>query len=648
MDFQNPNNQITPPKPRHQICKFLLKVFCFIGAALTFIRNFISNAILLALCLVVWLAIEFADNVKDLPQTMIQGQTQNLPAQKDALIYMPLAGVISEMPFSESEIDILSREINQSLSGTDYHSIDGIEKALKAASSDPEIRGLLINLDNMGPISMAMAERIGKALDAFQTSRKGEKKQVVVFASNYNQTRYIIASHANEIVLDPLGKIEFKGIGLNTLYYKDLFERFKITPYIFRAGEFKSAVEPFVRNDMSSVVKDEYQHIADQIWQEYLHKIRQRIGSGDLIDNLLKNPQTYIDTLKQEDGNFASLALKLKLCDSVESFEQLQLRLSKDYGLKDNSLYTPKSISYNDYLKLYVKQAPSLETEAKLACIYGIGDIVDTPTETSDFSPKNLVPLLDKIALDDNIKGVLFYINSGGGSVVGSEKISRALIRVKNAGKKIVVSFNGVGASGAYWIASHADKIVATDETITGSIGVFGMSFGFDKLLNEYGVSQDGVVTHEFANTNIAKPMSDYEIALNTASVNGIYKKFINLVTQNRPQLKDLDYKSYAEGKVFIAKEATGLIDEIGDKNHAYKLLNDLLANQNGELLPLVNMVPSKDENLSFLQGLFFKNFSSYLPDELTKVLLDLANKSKSKLDNPSLMAISPLKLQIN
>lgn len=646
MDFQNPQKQITPPAPRHRFCKFILKAFCFIGAALTFIRNFISNAVLLVLCLVVWLAIEFADNVKEFPQTVIQGQSQSQPVQKEALLYMPLAGIISEMPFSESDIDVLSRELNQSLSGTNYHSIDNIEKTLKAASTDPDIRALLINLDNMSPISMAMAERIGKALDAFQTSRKGEKKQVIVFASSYNQTRYIIASHANEIVLDPLGRIEFKGIGLNTLYYKDLFDRFKITPYIFRAGEFKSAVEPFIRNDMSSGVKAEYQHIASQIWQEYLHKIRQRIGSGAQIESLLSNPQNYIDKLKQNENSFAALALKLNFCDKVESFEQLQLRLSKEYGLKDHTLYTPKNIAYSDYLKLYANKDKSLNTEAKLACIYGIGDIVDAPSKVSDFSPDNLVPLLDKIALDDNIKGVLFYINSGGGSVVGSEKIARALTRVKNAGKKIVVSFNGLGASGAYWIASYADKIVATEETITGSIGVFGMSFGFDKLLNEYGVSQDGAVTHELANTNIAKPMSSYEIALNTASVDGIYKKFIDLVVKNRPQLKAVDYKSFAEGKIFVAKDAQGLIDGIGDKDYAYKLLNELLANRDGKLLPLINMVPSQEENLSFLQGLFFKKFSSYLPDELTKMLLDLTEKSKNKLNTPSLMAISPLKLQ--
>lgn len=634
------NHQKTKP------CMLVLKGLLFIGSALTFIRHFICNTIMVVAVFFIWLGMEFADEVKDLPQNMVEQSKTAMPLEKPQLLNMNLAGEISEMPFSDNEFDVFTRELNASLGENKLHSLDLIEKTLKTAALDPDIKALVLNLDQMGAISLEMAERIGKALDSFKNGQQDLHKKVYVFATTYTQSRYIIAAHADEIVLDPLGSLNFKGIGLNTLYYKALLDRFKITPYIFRAGEFKSAVEPFIRNDMSAGVKQEYQKIANGIWDEYLKLINKRPGALSIVNKLIANPQHYIDSIASHNGNQATLALNLKLCDKIASFEELQAQLAKDFGLKEKTLYTPKSIAYEDYLPFYDQKSTAKTEHDKFVCIYGLGEITDNSQYVSDFSPKNLVPILDKIALDDSVKGVLFYINSGGGSVSGSEKIARALKRLKVSGKKVVVSFNGTGASGAYWIAANADKIVATSTSLTGSIGVFGMSFGFDKLLNDYGITQDGVVTHETANYNIAKPMSATEMALNKLTIEGIYDKFLKLVTENRPHLKAQNYKEFAEGKVFMANDAKalGLIDAIGDKDQAYELLCEITALK----LPLENLVPSQEKNLGFLQNIFFSKISIYLPHEITKALLNLSLKNQEKVDNSTIMAISPVEIKLD
>ena len=500
----NGKSYIVEKKNDHKICKSIFKVFSFIGATLTFIRNFISNAVMLLLLLVVYMAIQFADDVSTATQEFMQTNTKDIAKTKSPLLHLNLKGFISEIPFSNGELDIIKRQLNQNITGVAPHSIDRIEKALLNAKDDDYIKEALVDLSGLNNISLAMAKRIGKALESFKSS----DKKVTVFANTYSQTNYLIASYADEIVMDPLGQINLTGVGLNSLYYKGLLERFKITPYIFRAGEFKSAVEPFIRQDMSESVKEEYQNLADSIWQDYLSELKSRPQASVVIKKLLSDTENYLSLLKKNKGDLAQLQLNLKLVDKLLPKEKLLSSFAQVYGLKKDSVYAPISYDYEDYLNAN----PPLNEKTdknKVAFVYGVGEIVDDNKGPETFCPDNIVPLLDKVAKDDTILGLVFYINSGGGSVTASEKIRNALLRVKESGKKVVVSFNSMGASGAYWIASAADKIIATKETLTGSIGVFGMSFGVSELLNEYGITEDGVVTSDMANRYIAKPLSE-------------------------------------------------------------------------------------------------------------------------------------------
>lgn len=651
MDFQNPFNdnddtQSQDRAPKNTVCRAVFKFLGLIGATLTFIRNVICNIAMILVCLLVFVGIEFVQNIDDLKQEVIKSNTPQAPIEKPSLIVFNLNGPISEMPFSNGEIDVLSRQLNKNITGNTSHSVENIVKSLNKAKDDNDIESCFFNLDDIGALSLAKAQRIADAIDDFKKGSSKSPKKVSTFATNYSQASYIIASHADAIYLDPLGSINFTGVGLNSLYFKDLLDRFKVTPYIFRAGEFKSAIESFSRNDMSDGVKAEYQKIADNLWQVYLDKLKKKSNIANTVQTIVSNPEQYISDIKEFDGNFAQMAKNKGLCTDISDMPHTLKTLASSSGFKNDSLYMPKYIDYDDYLQFYAQETPLDTSDNKLACIYGIGEITDNAQDTSSFSPKNLVPILDKIAIDKSIKGVLFHINSGGGSVKASEDILRALNRVKEAGKKIVVSFNGTGASGAYWISTAADAIFATDDTITGSIGVFGMSFGFDKLLNEYGVYQDGVVTSEFAQRDIAKPMSSLQMQVNTLSVESIYKRFINIVCASRKNLNKSDYKTFAEGKVFNAKEALkiGLIDKIGGHNDAYLALNKLTGGNDENPMPLVNMVPSKGQDLSFVQDLILKHLSSYMPDEITSALLKISLKKDLKVDEkPHLMAIMPL-----
>ena len=228
MDFQNPFNdnddtQSQDRAPKHTVCRAVFKFLGLIGATLTFIRNVICNIAMILVCLLVFVGIEFVQNIDDLKQEVIKSNTPQAPIEKPSLIVFNLNGPISEMPFSNGEIDVLSRQLNKNITGNTSHSVENIVKALNKAKDDNDIESCFFNLDDIGALSLAKAQRIADAIDDFKKGSSKSPKKVSTFATNYSQASYIIASHADAIYLDPLGSINFTGVGLNSLYFKDFF-----------------------------------------------------------------------------------------------------------------------------------------------------------------------------------------------------------------------------------------------------------------------------------------------------------------------------------------------------------------------------------------------------------------------------------------
>lgn len=281
----------------------------------------------------------------------------------------------------------------------------------------------------------------------------------------------------------------------------------------------------------------------------------------------------------------------------------------------------------------------------RVAVIYGIGEIMDVGERPTDFTPDNIIPLIEQAQNDSNVNAVVLYLNSPGGSVTASERIRRALETFqKHSLKPLIVSMNGTAASGAYWIASQAEKIYATPTTITGSIGVFGIGFGAHRLLNRYGAYQDGVVTNELALTAIAREMPYSQQAMLNMSVEDTYKTFIELVARNRG-IKPNDYEIYAEGQIFLADDALsiGLVDAVGNLSDAISYAASQ-ARIRPDGIEIDHIAPGSGSGMGAFDSIMFGAAQAWLPDEVTYSLVKMRQISRmTRAERPQMMAISPV-----
>lgn len=723
-------------------CTILLAI----GSWITFARNLVFNFIFLLLMFFVfggYMAVQsLKENGISFNSTTVD--QINAIADKAEVLYFDLNGPISEMPFSSAKVDVLQRELQTALYGTSSHELVAIEKALELSATDKSIKKIIISVDGMAPISLSMAERIGKAMETAKALKERAKdkefeREVVVVGTGLSQSAYAVAAHADKIVMDSLGEIDLRGISMTSLYFKDMLEKAEITPYIFRAGHFKSAVEPFMLNAMSPDVRREYQALAYKSWDLYKQSVftRKAIKTREI----LPEANVYADWIRRYGGDRAKLQLAQGLVDEIKPLDQYYAELSEQVNSDAERPYQPAIIIYQDYLMRHhartkgdtkvgalsqvdvrpsatisamnslsaaapaladaaaqsaasvagaaieaaaskaveaaskvvsggAKQAAALQfdevtaiSEAKrqierrlkenkkhhsstVAVIYGIGEITDNPERPTDFAYDNIAPQIEKAMMDDDIAAVVLYLNSPGGSVIASEKIRRQLEAMqKYTTKPLVVSMNGTAASGAYWIGSQAEKIFATKSTITGSIGVFGISFGAHRLLNKYGAYQDGVSTNELAQTPIAKEMPYSQQMMYNLAVENTYKDFVELVAKNRG-IKANTYEVFAEGQVFLADEARtlGLIDEVGDLSDAIAYAAHT-GGVNPQRLRVKHMSASNHNDLGGFESMLFGLSNAYLPPELTEAMLQIRQKSKLiKQDGSNnLMAISPL-----
>lgn len=792
------------------VCAFLLKV----GSWITFARNFVFNIIFLLMLFVLFGGYMAVKSLTENGISLSSNTVEQLNAQAAGaeVLYFDLSGPVSEVPFSSSSLDNLQRELEQALYGRQSHEIIAIEKALNLVANDEKIKKVVISVDNMGPINMSMAQRIGAAMDNARALKRRSsdpefKREVVTVGYGYNQASYAIAAHADRVVMDPLGEIDFRGIAMTSLYFKDMLEKANVTPYIFRAGHFKSAVEPFMLNGMSYDVRREYQALAFKSWELYKQSLAARPQTTRA--NILPEANTYVQMIQRVGGSRGELQLAQGLVDEITPIDTYFQRLAQEVNVDLDAPYRPAIITYQDYLmrhhmrtngntrvgtlsQIDVKtvnatgstdlsimssaagriasavlkglspeaaQAAASSTRAALpaasavsaagsaaadsgasaaaavastsgtaasitgrvnvaaagpaaraaaigtagpafpvgtagtaahadkvaaadtanvlkfdeiktiseaarqierrmqqgnknvrgngrvAVIYGIGEIMDVGERPTDFTPDNIIPLIEQAQNDSNVNAVVLYLNSPGGSVTASERIRRALETFqKHSLKPLIVSMNGTAASGAYWIASQAEKIYATPTTITGSIGVFGIGFGAHRLLNRYGAYQDGVVTNELALTAIAREMPYSQQAMLNMSVEDTYKTFIELVARNRG-IKPNDYEIYAEGQIFLADDALsiGLVDAVGNLSDAISYAASQ-ARIRPEGIEIDHYAPGSGSSMGAFDNIMFGAAQAWLPDEVTYSLVKMRQISRmTRAERPQMMAISPV-----
>ncbi|HIF9113749.1 TPA: signal peptide peptidase SppA [Photobacterium damselae] len=520
---------------------------------LSFTRQLVLNLIFLILVGALFFA--FYQGDKD---------TETQP-QPGALV-LDLSGPIVEQKDPVNPVDSLLSEAMGKEPQQENVLFDIVE-AIRAASGDNDIKGLVLNLQNMPETSLTKLRYIAKAITDFKQSGK----PVYAYGDNFSQSQYYLASYADKVFMSPDGAILLTGYGSYTLYYKSLLEKLDVTTHVFRVGTYKSAIEPYIRDNMSDAAKEANTVWLNQLWQAYTSDVakNRNIDAAELTPKL----PDFIAALKSVDGDFAKLSVKLGLVDSLMTHPEMTQEFEKTFGTDQDHNFN--QISYYDYLaSLTDINVPS---KNKIAVVIASGAIIDGPQRPGTTGGDTTAELLREARFDNNVKAVILRVDSPGGSAFASELIRNEVDALQKAGKPVVVSMSSVAASGGYWISSSADKIIANPTTITGSIGIFAVMTTFEKGLNKLGIYNDGVGTTPFAGVGVTRALPQGVGEIFQLGVDHGYQRFIGLVSKYRHMsLAQVD--KIAQGRVWTGADAKrlGLVDELGDFDTAISAAVDL------------------------------------------------------------------------
>ena len=431
---------------------------------------------------------------------------------------------------------------------------ENVMKAIKKAKEDEKIKGIYIQGGILTGATPAMLEEIHDALVDFKSS----KKKIVAYADNYSQGSYYLASVADSIVINPLGMLNWDGLASQTMYPKDMLDKLGVKMEIFKVGTYKSAVEPYMRSDMSDENREQLTVMQDEMWSRMKADVgKNRKLSVDKLNALADSGMTFADV---------NIYKSSKLIDKTAYSDEVPQLIANTLGVDKDDYHV---ISVDD-LASSMSNEPKGTSGNIIAVYYAYGTIVDEAASGlgagAEIVGQKVSKDLLKLAEDDNVKALVLRVNSGGGSAYASEQIWHAVEKVK-AKKPVVVSMGGLAASGGYYISSGANWIVAEPMTLTGSIGIFGMFPIAKELLNDkLGVHYHTVKTNEYADFgDFSRDMSEGEKRMLQGYVNRGYELFTQRCAMGRKVSQD-SIKQIGEGRVWTGEHAKkiGLVDELG------------------------------------------------------------------------------------
>lgn len=479
------------------------------------------------------------------------------PAQSvgSGALLLKLDGTIVEQP---SEVDPMALLTGRNDRAKEYGLAD-IVAALDAARDDRKVKAVVLNLDGfMGGGQVALA-RVGKALDAVRAA----KKPVLAYATIYSDDSYQLAAHASESWVDPLGGVAIVGRGGSGLYYKGLIDKLGVNTHVYRVGTYKSFVEPFTRTDQSPEAKQANQALADALWEDW----QQEVAKARPKARLAAYVRDPAGLAQAAGGNLAKAALGAGLVDRMGDEAAFGARVAEIAGdAPDDKAGDFAAIDLGNYMKAH---KPANGGDIGVLTI--AGDIVDGEAGPGTAAGDTISALLRKTLAEKDLKALVVRVDSPGGSVMASEKIRSAIMEAKSEGLPVVVSMGNVAASGGYWVSTPADVIFAEPDTITGSIGVFGIIPSFEGTLAKMGVTTDGVKTTPLSGQpDIAGGTTPEFDRIMQMGVEDIYGRFVGLVAQSRrksPQQID----AIAQGRVWDGGTARqiGLVDRFGGLEEA-------------------------------------------------------------------------------
>ncbi|ELS3399193.1 signal peptide peptidase SppA [Salmonella enterica] len=527
--------------------RFIAGFFKWTWRVLNFVREMVLNLFFIFLVLVgvgIWMQI---------------GNGSSSEQTARGALLLDISGVIVDKPSTNHRLGALGRQLfGASSDRLQENSLFDIVNAIRQAKDDRNITGIVLDLKNFTGADQPSMRYIGKALREFRDSGK----PVFAVGENYSQGQYYLASFANKIWLSPQGQVDLHGFATNGLYYKTLLDKLKVSTHVFRVGTYKSAVEPFIRDDMSPAAREADSRWIGELWQNYLHTVSANRQISP--QQLFPGAQAIIDGLTSVGGDTAKYALDHKLVDALASSADVEKALTKQFGWsKTENNY--RAISYYDYSL----KTPA-DTGGTIAVIFANGAIMDGEETPGNVGGDTTASQIRDARLDPKVKAIVLRVNSPGGSVNASEVIRAELAAARAAGKPVVVSMGGMAASGGYWISTPANYIVASPSTLTGSIGIFGVINTVENSLSSIGVHSDGVSTSPLADISMTKALSPEVQQMMQLSIEYGYKRFITLVADARKRTPE-QIDKIAQGHVWTGEDAkaNGLVDSLGDFDDA-------------------------------------------------------------------------------
>ncbi len=504
------------------------------------------------------------------------------PVPAEGALYLAPQGYLVDQ---RTYIDPLNQIFTPPGQGDSETLVRDIVEAIDTAADDNRITHLLIDTDYMLGGGMSKLEEIGLALKRFK-----DQKPIIAVGDSFSASQYYLAAHANEIMLNPMGEVMINGLSSYRSYFKEGLDKLKITMNIFRAGQYKSAVEPLMGSNMSQEVKEETRLLLNDLWQFYTSEIEllRSLDQGRIDE--------YANTLhvamKDHSGDSARVAKVFGLIDIIASRTEIYDHLNDLIPGSDGEFH---SIDMDSYLTNTRSFKEKTADNNQIAVVVASGTIMDGQQPEGSIGGDTLAGIFGNLKDNDSVKAVVLRIDSGGGSAFASEIIRDSINSTQKMGIPVIVSMGSVAASGGYWIAAEADHVFAMSTSVTGSIGVWGVIPDLSNSLANLGIYSDGVTTSKSAfRAQIQQPLSQSSKEIIQASVDGTYSRFLNLVASGRNSTPDKIHK-IAQGRVWTGNQAldNGLIDELGDLNDAIEVAAEIAGLDNYQVIyPRKEMTP--------------------------------------------------------
>ena len=493
---------------------------------------------------------------------MASMKSGNVTVEDNTVLVIKLEGSIDERSDSNPLASLLGNSL------VEQQGLTNMLKAIEEAKTNEKIKGIYIEAGAFTGAAPAMLQEIRNALVDF---KKSSHKFIVSYGDDYTQGCYYLSSVADSVIINPQGVIDWRGMAMQTMYYKDLLDKVGVKMQVFKVGTYKSAVEPFILNDMSDANREQLTQISTEIWDNMVKEVGKSRHLTEWELNQLADSCMAFTPAKEYKK--AKLVDKLAYSDAVP---QIICHFMKD--VDDPEDY--HTITVND-LASAAKNEPKGTSGNIIAVYYAYGDIVQEPSSgfgglngEHEIVGKEVIKDLHKLAEDDDVKAVVLRVNSPGGSAYASEQIWHEVMNIKQK-KPIIVSMGGYAASGGYYISCAADWIVAEPTTLTGSIGIFGMIPDASELMTKkLGLHVATVKTNEHADMGIsmanARPFNANESALIQNYINNGYELFTKRCADGR-KMKQQDIKAIAEGRVWTGEHAKQLklVDQLGSLKDA-------------------------------------------------------------------------------